>query len=47
MNIADQVREKLAEMEVALNSKTPNLPILLRTIHAQLLSHEILLFYCN
>jgi len=36
MNLADQVREKLLEMEVAINEHTPQLPTLLRTIHAQL-----------
>jgi len=36
MNIADQVRNSLLEMEEELNSLTPNLPNLLRTIHTQL-----------
>lgn len=36
LTIADQVREKLIELEAAINAHTPNLPSLLRTIHGQL-----------
>jgi len=36
MNLAEQVRENLTEMEEQLNTTTPNLATLLRTIHTQL-----------
>lgn len=36
MNLAEQVKEKLAEVEVCLTDRTPGLAGLLRTIHTQL-----------
>ena len=36
MNLAEQVQEKLIEMEEVLNNNTPGLPTLLRTVHTLL-----------
>lgn len=36
MNIAEQVKEKLAELEQGLNKKLPGIDNLLRSIHVQL-----------
>lgn len=36
MNIADQVREKIAELEASLSSNTPGIESLLKPIHIQL-----------